>query len=96
MGHTHEQSLGITTTVQPSPSLDETQVWAEEVVRSAKQVFGLYVFDQNRRVHCCEFTPSYECLFVGSAIGNTDLDDDRTPNGSTPHIREGDLGNASR
>ena len=71
--------------------LDETQVWAEEVVRRARQVFGLYVFDQNRRVHCCEFTPSYECLFVSSAIGNTDLDDDAAER-LDRDIREGDLG----
>jgi hypothetical protein len=71
--------------------LDETQVWAEEVVHRAKQVFGIYVFDQNRRVHCCEFTPSYECLFVGSAIGNTDLDDDVAER-LDAEIREGDLG----
>ena len=71
--------------------LDETKFWAEEVVRKAKQIFGLYVFDQNRRVHCCEFTPSYECLFVGSAIGNTDLDDDVAER-LDAEIREGDLG----
>jgi len=71
--------------------LDETKFWAEEVVRKAKQIFGLYVFDQNRRVHCCEFTPSYECLFVGSAFGNTDLyetDAERLD----AEIREEDLG----
>lgn len=71
--------------------LDETKFWAEEVVRNAKQVFGLYVFDQNRRVHCCEFTPSYECLFVGSAIGNTDLDETAAERLDSD-IREGDLG----
>jgi hypothetical protein len=70
--------------------LDETKFWAEEVVSKANRVFGLYVFDQNRKVHCCEFTASYECLFVGSAIGNTDLDEtaaERLDNA----IREGDL-----
>jgi len=71
--------------------LDETKFWAEEVVRKAKQIFGLYVFDQNRRVLCCEFTPSYECLFVGSAIGNTDLDGTDAERLDTD-IREGDLG----
>src|SRR5271166_5106325 len=28
-----------------------------------------------RRFHLCEFTPSYDCPFVGSAIGSTDLDE---------------------
>jgi hypothetical protein len=71
--------------------LDETQYWADSIAHRAKQVFGIYVFDQNRRVHCCEFTPSYECLFVGSAIGNTDLDDDVAER-LDAEIREGDLG----
>ncbi len=71
--------------------LDKTKVWAEEVVRRAEQIFGLYVFDQNRRVHCCEFTPSYECFFVGSAIGNTDLDETDAER-LDAEIREGDLG----
>ena len=71
--------------------LDETKFWAEQVVRRAAQIFGLYVFDQNRRVPCCEFTPSYECLFVCSAIGNTDLDGTDAERLDTD-IREGDLG----
>lgn len=71
--------------------LDETKFWADEDVRRAKQIFGLYVFDQNRRVHCCEFTPSYECLFVSSAIGNTDLDETAAERLDSD-IREGDLG----
>ena len=72
--------------------LDETQYWADSIAHKAKQIFGLYVFDQNRKeVHCCEFTPSYECLFVGSAIGNTDLDETDAER-LDAEIREGDLG----
>jgi hypothetical protein len=50
---------------------------------------GIYVYDQNRRLHCCEFTPSYECHFVGSASVNTDLDDDAAER-LEDEIREGD------
>jgi hypothetical protein len=70
--------------------LDETRHWLDDVAARAGRIFGLYVYDQNRRVHCCEFTPSYECLFVGSASVNTDLDDAATP--LADEIREGDLG----
>ncbi len=71
--------------------LDETRHWADDMAARAVRIFGLYVYDQNRRVHCCEFTPSYECLFVGSAGGNTDLDDDAAER-LDDEIREGDLG----
>lgn len=72
--------------------LDETQFWAEQVVRRAKQIFGLYVFDKNKGVHCCEFTPSYECLFIGSQVGNLDLGDAEGERLSED-IRNGDAAN---
>jgi hypothetical protein len=71
--------------------LDETEFWTEEVVRRAKPIFGLYVFDRNRRVYCCEFASSYECRFIGSAFENTDLDDGAAEK-LADDIREGDLG----
>lgn len=71
--------------------LDETRHWADDVAARAVRIFGLYVYDQNRRVHCCEFTLSYECRFVGSASVNADLDDDVAER-LDDEIREGDLG----
>jgi hypothetical protein len=71
--------------------LDETRHWVDDVAARAGCIFGLYVYDQNRRVHCCEFTPSYECLFVGSASVNTDHDDDAAAR-LAHEIREGDRG----
>jgi hypothetical protein len=70
--------------------LDETEYWAEHIASRAKQIFGTYIFDQNKGVHLCEFTPSYECRFVGSTIGNTDLADDAAER-LADNIREGDL-----
>ena len=46
---------------------------------------------RSRRFHLCEFTPSYERPFVGSAFGNTDLDEIDAERLDTD-IREGDLG----
>ena len=71
--------------------LDETLYWADDLATRAGRILGIYVYDQNRRVHCCEFTPSYECHFVGSASVNTDLDDDAAER-LADEIREGDLG----
>jgi hypothetical protein len=71
--------------------LDETEFWAEPIASEAGRIFGTYVFDQNKRVHLCEFTPSYECRFVGSAIGNTNLTDGAVER-LFDEIREGDLG----
>src|SRR5271157_2867837 len=46
---------------------------------------------RGRRFHLCEFTPSYDCPFVGSAIGSTDLDE-TDPERLDTDVREGDLG----
>lgn len=44
--------------------IDQTQYWDEEFVKITGRMFGVYVFDKNRHVHCCEITPSYELHFV--------------------------------
>ena len=46
--------------------LDETEHWAPHIVERANRIFGLYIFDINKHVHCCELTASYECIFVRS------------------------------
>jgi hypothetical protein len=70
--------------------LNETEFWAAHIAGRAGRIFGLYVFDGNKGVHLCEFTPSYECRFVGSAFESTDLGDDAAE--KLDDIREGDLG----
>jgi hypothetical protein len=69
--------------------LDETGNWSPDIVRRAKRVLGVYVFVANLHVHCCEFTPSYECLFVESQWDNPDLPD-READWLDVDIREGD------
>ena len=51
--------------------IDETQYWKEDFLEriGAKKVTAVYVFDANRRVHCCELTPSYEMI---EALNYTD------------------------
>lgn len=55
--------------------LDETENWCQEVKDKAKRILGIYLFDKTRHVHCCEFTPSYECIFIESQWENLDLSD---------------------
>lgn len=56
--------------------LDETEYWCQEVKDKAKKIFGIYLFDKNKHVHCCELTPSYECTFVKSEWTDSDLSDE--------------------
>jgi hypothetical protein len=41
---------------------DETEYWngAGFIHRAGGKIWGIYYFDANRRVFCCEMTPSYE------------------------------------
>jgi hypothetical protein len=55
--------------------LDETRHWEPGIADRARRIFGVYLFDANKHVHCCEFTPSYECLFVESQFENPGLPD---------------------
>ena len=71
-------------------TLDETRSWADHLAARAGHIFGLYVYDQNRRVPCGAFTPSSECHFVGSALGNTALDGAAAER-LTDDISKGDL-----
>lgn len=44
--------------------LEETDSWCEEIRTQAGRLFGVYLFDARRYVHCCELTPSYELHFL--------------------------------
>lgn len=45
--------------------MDVTEHWAEEIVRETGRIAAVFVFDENRHVHCCEFTPSFELHLAG-------------------------------
>ena len=44
--------------------IEETENWCDEIKAKAGRLFGVYLFDRNRRVHACEMTPSYELHFL--------------------------------
>jgi hypothetical protein len=56
--------------------LDETEHWSEDIVHRANRIFGIYLYDPDKAVHGCEFTPSYELTFVGSAPEQVPEDDE--------------------
>lgn len=45
-------------------AIEETHYWCEDIVARAGRLFGIYMFDANRYVYCCEITPSYEMYFI--------------------------------
>ncbi len=61
--------------------IDETQYWEDDTVKAmTKRVYGVYVLDRRKHVHCCEITPSYELYRLGSQYDYADpdiSDDDR-------------------
>ena len=42
------------------------------VLRHAKRIFGVYVYDYRLHVHCCEMTASYELHFIESQADYAD------------------------
>ena len=45
--------------------LDETEYFQNEIVMNTGKILGVYVYDTDVEVHCCEITPSYELHFAG-------------------------------
>jgi hypothetical protein len=48
--------------------VDETAHWSEEIRERVERIWGVYLFDQNWRIHLCEFTPSYELHRLPSQV----------------------------
>lgn len=57
--------------------LDETSHWLDKglIARCGDKIKGVYFFDANRHVHCCEFTPSFELEFIESIPEHSPEDD---------------------
>lgn len=47
-------------------ALDETEYWyfSRDDFTLPDRVYGVYIYDPEKHVHCCELTPSYELLWV--------------------------------
>lgn len=51
-------------------ALDETEYYniKPEHKPHVRQIRGIYLFDRNTHVHCCEFTPSYYLIHVEDQV----------------------------
>jgi hypothetical protein len=52
--------------------IDETKYWDEELAKQAGKIYGVFLFDANKKVHCCELTPSRELESLEVAILNNE------------------------
>jgi hypothetical protein len=70
---------------------DETSYWLDEalVQRCGGKIMGVYYFDANRAVYCCEMTPSYEMEFMES-IPLVQSQDDRESDKVQMELMTGD------
>lgn len=71
--------------------IEETENWCDEVRQRVSRIFGVYVFDDEQSVHCCELTPSYECHFVGSLVQFEEALLDESDHTTIEDILEGDI-----
>lgn len=58
--------------------IDETECWDDSpgsLREKAGKIFGVYIYDANKHVHCAELTPSYELYFVESQPLNVPEDE---------------------
>lgn len=56
-------------------AINETSYWNEQIVAHTGRIYGLYLVDLDRKVHCCEITPSYELYFIESVTEATISDE---------------------
>lgn len=43
---------------------DETEYWEDSIRSKVKSIESVYLYDDNRVTHLCEFTPSFECYWL--------------------------------
>ena len=52
--------------------IDETEYWDATLVKQAGKIYGVYLFDANRLVHCCEMAGSRELEALEVACLNSE------------------------
>ncbi len=52
--------------------IDETEYWDSTLAEQAGKIYGVYLFDANKVVHCCELTGSRELEALDVAILNNE------------------------
>lgn len=72
--------------------IDETRHWSAEFLKKygVTQIYGVYLYDANSRIYCCEMTPSYELSFIESVAGHG-IDDEEVWEKFTDDVREADM-----
>ena len=68
---------------------ETTEHWSEDIRSRAARLFGVYLFDVNRHVHCCELTPSFEMNYLGPTWTGS-IEDDEARQSLFEDILEGD------
>ena len=68
---------------------ETTEYWSEDIRSRAARLFGVYLFDVNRHVHCCELTPSFEMNYLGPTW-TEGIEDDEARQSLFEDILEGD------
>lgn len=56
-------------------AINETYGYGEELQIKAGQIYGIYAYDENAPIYCCELIPSYFCTPLGFSTQEY-LDDD--------------------
>ncbi len=72
--------------------LDETGYYSDEklIADCGGGIFGVYMYDANRHVHCWEITPSYELYFIESQPFGLPMDDEEEIERIEEELRECD------
>ena len=55
--------------------VDESMYWDENLEQPAGGIFGLYIYDSNVGIHCCELIPTYALYRIGVILGNENCPD---------------------
>ena len=71
--------------------INESSHWTDDKLKAACGViFGVYMYDASKHVHCCEITPSYEMHFIESQSVRLP-DDEEERERIYESLQEGDL-----
>ena len=71
--------------------IDEREHWLDPAILDrTNRIYGVYVFDRRKHVHCCSFEATYELTFLGSQYDYARELTDEESEELADAIREGD------
>ena len=56
--------------------VDETHHWNIPEMKETGKIYGVYLFDPEVSVRCCEITPSFECYKIESILIDNAISED--------------------